>query len=159
MGGQTAMNFANNFPSIVLAAGLFYPRLNLDGITVDGHYCIGTWDKTQIGANGKCTRDYITEIYRFPSNEWCDENTVGFNPHRSRSFINSDGQRVVMPPCPIKIWQGTADTVVDPLITQEYVRCVRRGGCYIELHMLDGVAHRANSVMREELMLWFNRFV
>jgi len=45
MGGHTAMNFANTFPGIVDAIGLIYPRLNIDGATVDGHYCIGTWDK------------------------------------------------------------------------------------------------------------------
>lgn len=45
MGGHTALNFANTFPSIVTAAGLFFPRLNMDSVCVDGHLCIGTWDK------------------------------------------------------------------------------------------------------------------
>ncbi|MBQ3125600.1 MAG: alpha/beta hydrolase, partial [Clostridia bacterium] len=52
MGGHTAMNFAHTFPGIVAALGLIYPRLNMDGVTVDGHYCIGTWDKTKKNDSG-----------------------------------------------------------------------------------------------------------
>ena len=35
MGGQTAINFANTYPSVCLAIGIFFPRLNIDGVTVD----------------------------------------------------------------------------------------------------------------------------
>ena len=153
MGGHVAMNFINTFPSIVIAAGLFYPRLNIDGVTVDGHYCIGTWDK------GNASRERIAKVYRFEKDEWCDKNTFGFNPYRTRSFINCDGERVVMPPCPIKIWQGNADTTVDPVMVEEFVNSVRRAGCYIELRLLDGVEHRIVPPMKTELMMWFNRFV
>lgn len=160
MGGHVAINFINMFPSIVLAAGLFYPRLNMDGVTVDGHYCIGTWDKDQrANENTPSTKERIVDIYRFPGNEWYEPNTVGFNPYRTRSFVGADGLRVVIPPCPIKIWQGTADTTVDPVMVQEFVRSVRRSGSYIELHMLEGVAHKISPVMREELVMWFNRFI
>ncbi len=159
MGGTTAMNFLNTYPSVVMAAGLFYPRINTDGVWVGDHYCIGTWDKTKKRPDGKSTHDRIIEIYRFPTDEWCEENTIGFNPYRTRSFINSDGERVVIPPCPIKIWQGNADTIVDPVMIKEFVSSVRRGGCYIELHMLDGVTHVAVPTMRAELALWFERFV
>ena len=31
MGGQTALNFAHMYPSIVLSIGIFFPRLNIDG--------------------------------------------------------------------------------------------------------------------------------
>ena len=159
MGGHTAMNFANTFPSIVLAVGIFFPRLNIDGVTVDDHYCIGTWDKDERKNGNQSTKDRIVDVYRFPSNEWCEDNTVGFNPYKTRSFINCDGRRVVIPPCPIKIWQGTADTVVDPIMVKEFVNSVKRSGSYIELHMLDGVDHSINSVMREEQLLWFDRFI
>lgn len=159
MGGQTAMNFAHTFPGIVIAVGLFYPRLHMDGVTVDGHYCIGTWDKTGIVKSGLTVRDTIKKIYRFPTDEWCEQNTVGFNPHLTRSYIGADGKRVIFPPCPIKIWQGTADEVVDPVMVCEYVRSVRRAGCYIELHMPDGVGHKSNDVMKTELAMWFNRFI
>ena len=132
----------------------------MDGVTINGHYCIGTWDKTEKKGNGDfSSRERIAQIFRFPTAEWCEENTIGFNPYRTRSFINCDGEKVVIPPCPIKIWHGTADTTVDPLVSQEFVRAVRRAGCYIELHMLEGVAHKISPVMREELALWFNRFV
>ncbi|MBE6633764.1 MAG: hypothetical protein E7620_05425 [Ruminococcaceae bacterium] len=158
MGGQTAMNFVNTFPSIVIAAGLIYPRLNMDTITVGDHVCIGTWDKIP-PAYPQNTRARIADIYRFPNEEWCERNTIGFNPHRTRSFINCDGERVVIPPCPIKIWQGTDDPTVDCVTVQEFVESVRRGGCYIELHLLEGVVHKISPVMREELALWFERFV
>ena len=159
MGGHTAMNFANTFPGIVDAIGLIYPRLNMDGVVVDGHYCIGTWDKVTPGKDGRSTRNRIVDIYRFPTSEWCGENTVGFNPYLTRSYIGADGKRVVIPPCPIKVWQGTADTVVDPVMVQEFVQSVRRSGSYIEAHFLEGVEHKMNDVMRIELAMWFNRFI
>ena len=160
MGGHTAMNFAHTFPGIVTALGLIYPRLNMDGVEIDGHYCIGTWDKDQRkDENTPSTKERVIEIYRFPDQEWYEPNTIGFNPYRTRSFVGVDGQRVVIPPCPIKIWQGTADTTVDPVMVREFVASVKRGGCYIELHELEGVAHRITPVMREELTMWLERFV
>jgi predicted esterase len=127
---------------------------------VDGHYCIGTWDKTQKNEKtGLSTQDRIVDIYRFPTEEWCGENTIGFNPYLTRSFIAADGRRAVIPPCPIKVWQGTADPTVDPVMTQEFVNSVRRSGSYIELHLMEGVTHKMNDVMRTELAMWFNRFI
>ena len=152
MGGQVALNFAHTFPSIVLALGLFYPRLNIDGYTVDDHYCIGTWDKPS-------AIDLIINNFRFPTNEWCGENVVGFNSYKIRSFTNANGELVVIPPCPIKLWQGLDDQTVDPEMAKEFVRAVRRSGSYIEFHGLEGVPHGPNSVMRRELVMWFNRFI
>ena len=74
-------------------------------------------------------------------------------------FINNDGERVVIPPCPIKVWQGTDDKTVDPVMVEEYVNSIRRSGSYVEFHKLEGVGHRANDAMRKELLMWFNRFV
>ncbi len=159
MGGHVAMNFANLFPSIVVSMALFYPRLNIDGVTVDGHYCIGTWDKTQPRADGRSVKELIQEIYRFPTAEWCEENTVGLNPYRIRSYVDAEGKRVVFPPCPIKIWQGTADTTVDPVMVEEFVNAVKRSGSFIQLRKLEGVAHKINDVMLTERVMWFNRFV
>ena len=154
------MNFAHTFPGIVAALGLIYPRLNMDGVTVDGHYCIGTWDKTKKNEKtGYSTRDRIVQYYRFPEDTWHGENTVGFNPYLTRSYIGADGKRAVIPPCPIKIWQGLDDMTVDPVMTREFVESVRRSGCYIELHMMEGVTHKINDVMRVELAMWFNRFI
>ena len=158
MGGHVAMNFANTFPSIVTAIGMFYPRLNMDGVTVNGHYCIGTWDKYAHKEGVPSTHDRIVEIYRFPNGNWCEANTVGFNPYKTRGFINQDGERVVIPPCPIKIWQGTDDPTVDPIMVKEFVDSVKRSGSYIELHMLEGGVHKITSVMKDELLMWFNRF-
>ena len=159
MGGQTAMNFAHTFPSLVLAIGLFYPRLNIDGVQVGDHYCIGSWDKTSAKSEEINPRRRVVTFYRFPTDEWCEENTIGFNPYKTRSFINSDGERVVIPPCPIKIWQGTADPTVDPVLVTEFVNSVRRSGSYIEFHLMEGIDHHANDVMRTELKLWFDRFI
>ena len=159
MGGHVAMNFANTFPSIVTAIGMFYPRLNMDGVTIDGHYCIGTWDKYAHAEGKKCSHDLIIDLYRFPGNEWYEDNTVGFNPYKTRGFINAEGKRVVIPPCPIKIWQGLADKTVDPVMVQEFVDSVRRSNSYIELHLLEGVGHTITPVMKEEILMWFNRFI
>lgn len=158
MGGQSAFNFIGMFPNIVTAAGILFPRLNIDTVDVGGHSCLGSWDKMNTqGADGN-PRSRIIAAHRFPTDEWCEQNTVGFNPYRIRSFVNSDGERVVIPPCPIKIWHGTADTTIDYVISEEYARAVRRAGCYIELHLLDGVGHTTTPVMREEMLMWFNRF-
>ena len=160
MGGHTALNFAHTFPGIVVALGLIYPRLNMDGVTVDGHYCIGTWDKTtKDEKTGYSTHDRIVQSYRFPSDEWCKRNTDGFNPYLTRSYVGADGKRVVIPPCPIKVWQGMDDTTVDPAMAIEFVESVRRSGSYIELHCMEGVSHGMNDTMLTELAMWFNRFI
>jgi predicted esterase len=159
MGGQSALNFIGMFPNIVTAAGIFFPRLNLDTVDVNGHSCLGSWDKTEKQSEtGNSPRERIAMTHRLPTEEWCERNTIGFNPHKIRSFINSEGEKVVIPPCPIKIWHGTADTTIDYMISVGYAEAVRRAGCYIELHLLDGVGHTTTQVMREELTMWFDRF-
>ena len=159
MGGHVAMNFTNTFPSIVTAVGLIYPRLHIDSVEVDGHTCIGTFDKAKI-RNGQTTREMVYEFYRFPKDGgFCERNTAGFNPHKSRSMVNEKGERVVFAPCPIKIWQGDADETVDPVFVKEYVESVRRSGSFIEFHLLKGVGHKISPIMREELLMWFNRFI
>ena len=159
MGGQSAVNFINMFPNIVTAAGIFFPRLNMDTYDVDGHSCLGTWDKTYVEGSNSTPRKRIIEVHKFPTDEWCEQNTIGFNPHRIRSFVNGEGEKVVIPPCPIKIWHGMADVTIDYMMSVEYVRAIRRGGCYAELHLLEGVGHKTTSVMRQELTMWFNRFI
>lgn len=159
MGGMTATNFACTFPSVCLALGLYYPRLNVKSfVTADGHFCLGGWDKTTPGLEGKTTRDRTAEYFHMDGGEWNEERIIGFEPYNNRSFTNSDGEKVVIPPCPIKIWHGTADTIVDPVVSQEYVKAVRRGGGYIELRMIEGIGHKTIDSMREELRMWFDRF-
>ena len=89
---------------------------------------------------------------------WNEERVIGFEPYHNRSFTNKNGEKVVIPPCPIKIWQGTVDTIVDPVITEEYVKAVRRGGCYVELRRIKGLGHKTIDAMRTELRMWFDRF-
>jgi hypothetical protein len=132
----------------------------MDGVQIGDHYCIGTWDKNKRGKDGRpSVKDHIVEVYRFPTDEWCEQNTIGFNPYKTRSFINQEGERVVIPPCPIKVWQGTDDTTVDPVMVQDFVNAVRRAGCYIEFHLMEGIAHKTNDVMLQEMKLWFDRFI
>ena len=159
MGGTTALNFAHTFPSIVLSLGLFFPRINIEGVTVGDHYCIGTFDKDERKNGNPSTKDRVIQVFRMPSEEWCEENVIGFDPFRTRSFIGMDGKRVVIPPCPIKIWQGTADKVVDPVMIKEFVDSIHRSSSYAELHLMEGVAHDINGVMKTELEMWFNRFI
>lgn len=159
MGGQTSVNFANTFPSLCLALGIFFPRLNIKSFeTQDGHYCLGTWDKTTPNSSGESTHDRILKYFHMEDGEWNDERVAGFEPYNNRSFTNDKGEKVVMPPCPVKIWHGTADTVVDPVVSAEYVKAVRRGGCYAELRMIDGIGHWIIDSMRVELKMWFDRF-
>lgn len=159
MGGQTALNFAAMFPLLVIAAGIFFPRLNIDGVEIDGHYCIGTWDKTEKKVNGISTRDRIVDVFRFETDEWTAENTIGSNSYRLRSYVGIDGKRVVIPPCPIKLWQGTADTVTDPVMAKEFIESIHRSGSYAELRLIEGVGHNVTDVMKKEQLIWFNRFI
>ena len=160
MGGMTATNFANTFPSICLALGLYYPRLNMRSFeTEDGHFCLGSWDKTTPKASAvNSSRDQIAEFFHMDKGLWNEERVIGFEPYNGRSFTNERGEKVVLPPCPVKIWHGTADTIVDPVISQEYVKAVRRGGCYAELRMIEGLGHKTIDSMRTELRMWFDRF-
>ena len=162
MGGGSAMNFATTYPSLVLALGLIFPRLNVEGAYVGDHYCIGAWDKNEIHPDtGSCAKERTATAFRFPkgTEEWCDDNMMGFDPYRTRSFINKDGERCVIPPCPVKIWHGNADSVIDVEMSREYVRSVRRAGCYIEYHEIDGIGHKVQPAMQAEILMWFNRFV
>ena len=159
MGGMTATNFACMFPSISIALGLYYPRLNTRSFeTADGHFCLGSWDKTALRADGRSTRDTTIEYFHMDGGEWNEERIVGFDSYNNRSFTNKDGEKVVIPPCPIKIWHGTADNVVDHVVSVEYVKAIRRGGCYAELRLIDGIGHKQISSMHTELRMWFDRF-
>jgi hypothetical protein len=82
-----------------------------------------------------------------------------FASHPEYFRMNEKGERVVFAPCPIKIWQGDADETVDPVFVKEYVESVRRSGSFIEFHLLKGVGHKISPIMREELLMWFNRFI
>ena len=159
MGGMTATNFACMFPSISLCLGLYYPRLNMKSfVTADGHFCLGTWDKTKPGLEGKSARDRIAQYFHMDGCVWNEERVIGFDSFNNRSFTNQAGEKVVIAPCPIKIWHGTADTTVDPVISQEYIKAVRRGGCYAELRLIEGIGHTTLNSMRTELRMWFDRF-
>lgn len=160
MGGQTATNFACTYPSLCLGLGLYFPRMNIESFTTDGgHFCLGTWDKMQKNAVGSSTHDRVIENFRLENGEWNYENIVGFEPYRNRSFTNEKGEKVVIPPCPIKIWHGTADKVVDPEVSVEYIKAVRRGGCFGVLRLIDGIGHSIIPVMQTELRMWFDRFI
>ena len=145
--------------SISVALGLYYPRLNIKSFeNEDGHFCLGTWDKITPNSEGKTAREQVAQYFHMDGGEWNGERVIGFEPYNNRSFTNEKGEKVVMPPCPIKIWHGTADTVVDPEISKEYIKAVRRGGCYAELRIIEGIGHKTIDSMRTELRMWFDRF-
>ena len=157
MGGGTAINFAHTFPSLVIALGVMNPGLSFHAVKVDDHVCRNPWDRKF--EDGYRYRKVLAQYFRFPNEEFCEANTTGFEPYRTRSFINAEGMRAVIPPCPVKIWQGADDKTVDPVLSREYYDSIRRAGCYAELHILDGVAHKVVDTMKKELHLWFERFI
>ena len=157
MGGGTAINFAHTFPSLVIALGVMNPGLSFHAVKAGDHVCRNPWDRKF--EDGYRYRKVIAQYYRFPNEEFCEANTTGFEPYRTRSFINAEGMRAVIPPCPVKIWQGADDKTVDPVLSREYYDSIRRAGCYAELHILDGVAHKVVDTMKKELHLWFERFI
>ena len=157
MGGGTAINFSNTFPSLVIALAIFNPGLSFHGVQVGEHICRNPWDRKF--EDGYRYRKPIIQYFRFPTEEFRAENLTGFEPYRTRSFVNSAGKRAVIPPCPVKIWQGADDKTVDPILSREYYDSIRRAGCYAELHILDGVAHKVVDTMKKELLLWFERFI
>ncbi len=157
MGGGTAINFANTFPSLALALAVFNPGLSFHGVSVGGHVCRNPWDRKF--EDGYRYRKLIIRYFRFPDGEFHPDIISGFDPYRAHSFVNDEGERAVLPPCPVKIWQGGDDMTVDPVITREYYDSIRRAGCYAELHTLDGVAHKVVDTMKKELLLWFERFI
>ena len=157
MGGGTAINFAHTFPSLVIALGVMNPGLSFHAVKAGDHVCRNPWDRKF--EDGYRYRKVIAQYYRFPNEEFCEANTTGFEPYRTRSFINAEGMRAVIPPCPVKIWQGADDKTVDPVLSREYYDSIRRADCYAELHILDGVAHKVVDTMKKELHLWFERFI
>ncbi len=157
MGGGTAINFANTFPSLAIALAVLNPGLSFHGVQVGDHVCRNPWDRKF--EDGYRYRKVITRYFRFPTEEYCSDNTTGFEPYRSHAFINSNGEREVIPPCPVKIWQGLDDKTVDPILSREYYDSIRRAGCYAELHLIDGVAHKVVDVMKREILMWFERFI
>lgn len=157
MGGLSAMNYLNIYPGTVRAVGLFYPRLNLKEVTVNGVRYRGSWDVPK-KKEGFLLKDIISEEYGFTeTGVWEPEKTVGLDPWYNRTVV-IDGKRHTFLPCPIKIWHGAHDVTVDYALSTEYIAGVRRAGGYAELRTLECRKHAHGDVMHEELRLWFDRF-
>lgn len=157
MGGGTAINFANTFPSLAIALAVINPGLSMHGVNVGDHVCRNPWDRKF--ADGYRYRKQLCRYFRFPDGEFRSDIIAGFEPYRTRSFVNAYGERALIPPCPVKIWQGADDMTVDPVLSREYCESIRRAGCYAELHILDGVAHKVTDTARQEIAIWFKRFI
>jgi pimeloyl-ACP methyl ester carboxylesterase len=157
MGGGTAINFANTFPSLAIALAVINPGLSMHGVTVGDHVCRNPWDRKF--EDGYRYRAPLCQYFRFPEEEFRSDLIAGFEPYRTRSFVNAEGERAVFPPCPVKIWQGADDKTVDPVLSREYYDSIRRAGCYAELHILDGVAHKVTDTAKKEIAIWFKRFL
>jgi alpha-beta hydrolase superfamily lysophospholipase len=157
MGGGTAINFANTFPSLAIALAVVNPGLSMHGVTVGDHVCRNPWNRKF--EDGYRYRAPLCQYFRFPEEEFRSDLIAGFEPYRTRSFVNAEGERAVFPPCPVKIWQGADDKTVDPVLSREYYDSIRRAGCYAELHILDGVAHKVTDTAKKEIAIWFKRFL
>jgi pimeloyl-ACP methyl ester carboxylesterase len=157
MGGATSINFANTFPSLVIALGVVNPCLSFRSVEIGDYVSRNPMDKKF--EDGYRYRNAVAKYYRFPTEEFSEKNTTGFEPYRTRAIVNTEGERLVFPPCPIKIWQGASDKTIDPILTREYYDSIRRAGCFAEFHLLDGVAHNVVDTTKKELLMWFERFV
>ncbi|MBO7377141.1 MAG: alpha/beta hydrolase [Clostridia bacterium] len=158
MGGICALNFVNLFPNIVKAIGLFYPRTNLHGEFLGSKLEHGSFDAIRDAKKDFWLREVIADQYGFSQTVFFEkEKTAGLDPWNNRTVV-IDGKRYSELPCPIKIWHGDADVSVEYRFSAEYIAALRRRGCYAELRRLRGRGHKINSVMQEELGLWFDRF-
>ncbi|MBO7361648.1 MAG: alpha/beta hydrolase [Clostridia bacterium] len=158
MGGVSALNYVNLYPSTVRVLGLFYPRINLTAVDVGGVRINGSWEAQRKFDSGETITDIISEQYGFPGKRvWDEERARGLNPWNNRT-VTVDGKRYTFLPCPVKIWHGNHDTTVDYAASTEYIAGVRRAGCYGELRTLELTKHKHGEIMHEELRLWFDRF-
>ena len=158
MGGVCALNFVNFYPEIIRAIGLFYPRTNLNTVHFDGMDWHGSFDVPYNPDRGFFLADVISSEYGFRTPcVWDEEKTVGLNPWFNRAIF-IDGVRYGFLPCPIKIWHGNIDTKVDYHLSVEYVKSLKRTGCYAELRTMEGTGHKTTPEARRELTLWFDRF-
>ncbi len=158
MGGLSVLNFVQMYPGEARVIGLFYPRLNLNSVTVDGVEYHGSYTRPKVFPDGKKQSELFAEQYGFQDPEVYDADaTAGLDPFTNHSWC-IDGERYTTLPVPIKIWHGKDDKTVPHELSVEYVKALRRTGSYAELRLLDNTGHTRTEPMMRELLLWFDRF-
>lgn len=149
MGGLSALNFANWYPSLVKVMALGSPVIDLynQGWLYDG------------GSR----RSVIATAYNFTDQTTYEvDKTYGCDP-MTRSFkdYNNTTRYPKMPP--IKIYHGTEDTAVDYQTSVTFVDYLHNGGNYANIVLVEGAGHEVcyggvQSVI-DGLVDWFNSFL
>lgn len=102
-------------------------------------------------------KTYMKTFYNFSSDNYEEEKLIGYNPIKTNSFSVNDKTYTCLL-SPIKIWHGQNDTYMDINISRQYVENINNFSGCAYLREIIGVGHEWSSVMKEELLNWFNRF-
>jgi pimeloyl-ACP methyl ester carboxylesterase len=150
MGGITALNFANTFPQLVKAVGVFCPTTNQKTVNIGETPYQGVWEQDQ--------ENFAAQFGFAVASVWEEDRVRGYNPFTTRTYQDYAGNDCILFPVPIKIWHGLADPSIPYQISQEYATRVKRSGVDCRLRLLTDVPHTATDVMKAELLYWYNRF-
>jgi predicted esterase len=134
-GGLTALNFVNSYPNIVRCIVLAYPVTSLKGQAWDDPW------RSEV-------KPAIASAYNFSDTTgetWEADKVVGYDPINNRAVTVGDEHRVFLP-VPIKIWHGSADTVVAYQGSVDYINSVKSAGIPAYLRTISGGTHGAASV-------------
>lgn len=166
MGGTNAMAFMLAHPNLVLGAALFAPAIVQYGIKFKG------W-----GADGQAAAwGYNTTAEMIADNF---SNCIGYQPMMEDDFdwehMTSEeylllGAKTRLADVPIRIWQGVKDQSVPKEQNIIFVNCLRRANVPVTLRQFDSngnttypddhtMSGGANSIVRNEAVSWFKRFV
>lgn len=144
-GALAALNLVNHYSNKIRAVSLLYPFVSL---------------KDQIWDNDETIRDKIAKVYNFndlSGGTWEPDKIVGFDPLSNKTFINSDIKYTLFP-VPLKIWHGTADTVVTKDLSETLVQQIKNAGGNAEIRIVDAFDHGYSDNVKLEELYWFNRF-
>ena len=168
MGAILAMSYAKSFPSKVSAVGCFAPNLF-------------AYSSRYVGSEiTKATSWGYASIAEGNADGW--KHTIGYVALSAPMVVDSEGyakqyewpaskpndwpenldalQLVDYFPVPMRVWQGTADTEVDPNCSKLLVNSLRRGNSNATLRLCQGADHAVQNVqyVRNEAVSWFKRF-
>ena len=159
MGGVTAYSILMNHPDIVLGVGLFAPAClpyEMKFVWQTASHVCAAWgyvDEAAAEADG-----YSKFIGFSPLME--SEYDWSSNDLTQQAFAAMDA-KTILPNVPIRIWQGSADTVVPPQMNQLIVSALRRANIDATLRIIPDATHSLtqSSIARNEAVSWFKRFV
>ena len=166
MGGITAYAFAKIFPEIVEAVGLFSPAQlshSAQSVNLDDYIAVN-YGYTDV--ESMVTDDYSRLISASPSIDFYNDGVKTYKPYTYEWVDNhqTDGLDIECKDfnAPIKIWCGTADTAVNPNYGKELCNAITKKGGLAIFRSVSGATHTmstgANSTVKSEAVMWFNRF-